>query len=597
MLRPWIAALGLFAALFSREEPGVLHVYHPRSWYGDCLAGPAQTSSDGRFLLYSCEGRYLLADTQADTLDPLAERLGWDDVGYARFVPGGHRMFVRGPVEGQRIERIHDLDDGSFHEPGVPSNFELCFTSVAGRVVFVGPSGATWGLQVQDPGRDEPLLLLERQSPSGWAVSTDGSTLAWLALTSDGWSQLTLFDLADGSSRVVASGLDTSYQRTTLAWSPDDARIFLSLVGPEHETLADKQDPASERDLDIYALVVDTGELVPVVVGPGDDLVTGVTQAELLWTRLETSMRVGVVSIDGGEIVEIVGETASYPFWHPDGDRISAMFGAFHLADWALNWDLGVVSVDEDGLARGPLEPVVVGNHEDFALNWSPDGRWLAYHSHRSPEPAIAYAGNGATDDIWLRPAAGGPEFRLSRDPGAEVCQPEWSADGYELVFVAANASGRYRPVIIEIDPEEGTPVSQREFLPEGISGGVKSACYSPVAPEMALEEDVNGERRLWIVSLDGSGKRLLATYRSFTELSGCDFTPDGESVVYCALAGEHAQLFRVAAAGGEEPVQLTHDEEEKYAPQVSPDGERVAVTVYTHTKTVLSLPLEASDE
>jgi Tol biopolymer transport system component len=569
MNRWWISALAL-SALSSLRDDSVreLHVYHPRSWYADCLAGPAYASADGRFLVYSSERRFHLKDTRTGTLEVLAERLEWDEVVYARFVSDGQRLIVRGRVDGQRTEQEVDLDDGSVHARRSPSK------------------------------SSELIQTLQERAPlSAWAESNDESLLATLVMGSDGWSELTLFELEDGSSRVVASGLDASYQRTTMAWSHDDSRIYLSLVGPEHGTLEDKQDPLADRDLDIYALVLETGVLEPVVVGPGDDLVTGVTAEELLWTRSETSMRVGVLSIDGGEITEVVGETASYPYWHPDGDRISVMFGAFHVVDWALNWDLGVVAVDAEGHPQGELEPVVVGNHEDFALSWSPDGRWMAYHSHRSPAPAISYSGNGATDDIWMRPAVGGAEVKLSRDAGFEICQPEWSPDGYEIVFVAANQAGHFRPVIIEIDPEQGTPVAQRDFIPDGVTGNIVSACFSPVAPELALEEDLNGERRLWIVSLDGSENRLLGTYRSTTELSGCDFTPDGESVVYCALAGAHAQVFRVGVWGEEAPVQLTHDDEEKYVPQVSPDGERVAVTVYTHTKTVLAQPLRSSSD
>ena len=56
---------------------------------------------------------------------------------------------------------------------------------------------------------------------------------------------------------------------------------------------------------------------------------------------------------------------------------------------------------------------------------------------------------------------------------------------------------------------------------------------------------------------------------------------------MYVALVDGHHQLFRVATDGKSEPEQLTSVDEELYAPQVSPDGEHVAVTIYTHTKTV----------
>ena len=207
----------------------------------------------------------------------------------------------------------------------------------------------------------------------------------------------------------------------------------------------------------------------------------------------------------------------------------------------------------------------------------------------------MAYRGEGATDDIWLRPAEGGEERRLSKDAGVEVCQPDWSPDGFEVMFVAIDPrTNRFRPVIVEIDPETGVAVDQRTFLVPGIDGDVLSAVYSPTGPEVALEERArDGTHRLWIVSMESREKRLLAEFDALSEISGIDFDPFGESVVYVALVDGHHQLFRVRTDGEPKPERLTSVEEEVYVPQVSPDGERVAVTIYTHTKSVRSKTLD----
>jgi len=163
------------------------------------------------------------------------------------------------------------------------------------------------------------------------------------------------------------------------------------------------------------------------------------------------------------------------------------------------------------------------------------------------------------------------------------------------VMFVAIDPRmNRYRPVVVEIDPETGAVVDQRNFLVPGITGDVVSAVYSWAGPEVALEERTrDGTRRIWIVSIESKDKRLLAEFEALSEISGIDFDPSGKSVVYVALVDGHHQLFRIGTDGTAKPEQLTNVEEELYAPQISPDGKRIAVTIYTHTKTIKSKPLE----
>ena len=250
--------------------------------------------------------------------------------------------------------------------------------------------------------------------------------------------------------------------------------------------------------------------------------------------------------VEGGQLRRS-GET-------PEGKRLAFVTGGWRLADWALNLDAGIIDVDADGKPASTVRPLVTGFHEDFTPTWSPDGGWIAYHSHRSPMPVPTYGSAGSADDLFLRRPAGKAkeEIRLT-DFGWEVGPGDWSPDGQKLVFTSwekGGTPGVSFPWIVTIDPASGkVSRTERLPLPEPIEGE-DEAVWSPTRDEIAvIEKTVGKGRTIWVVSGDGKQPQRLIDFTS-TTYGGIGWTPDGKTIVYAGLAGTRMQIFAVERSG-----------------------------------------------
>jgi Tol biopolymer transport system component len=263
------------------------------------------------------------------------------------------------------------------------------------------------------------------------------------------------------------------------------------------------------------------------------------------------------------------------------------------MADIPLNLDAMVIDIDGEARALSKPRGIVTGYHEDFTPAWSPDGKWLAYHSHRSPKAVSIFDERGSTDDIYLRRVDGlSPEIRLT-DFGHETGSASWLPDSRRLVFDSQDIGitpAVTRTWVVEIDPDSGKAVSKKELLrPAGVRS-LESVAFSPSGRELALLGEAENGKAIWVQDVEKGSLQRLAPYAASTH-GGIDWAPDERTLIYSALGAEHMEIFSVTRNQGSwgEPRRVAAEADaDLLQPQVSPDGRFIACARVKWTKRLM---------
>jgi Tol biopolymer transport system component len=429
---------------------------------------------------------------------------------------------------------------------------------------------------------------------AGLAWLPGGERLLALVWKPEGSAELRSYS-RDGSFKMIARGLDAPFFFTSIAASADGRSLFLALASKAAPVGKDRHDPEADRDLDLYALDLESGALSTVFEGGGDDFSPAITGGSLFWISNECLQQVVVFAIEGGA-PRVVVEHGYLPGWSPDGKTLAFTVGDWRLADVPMNLDALSVEIDSEVRAVSEARGIVTGYHEDFTPVWSPDGKWLAFHSHRSPAPVSIFDEEGSSDDIYLRRADGSsPEIRLT-DFGHEVGSPLWMPDSRRLLF-GSQEPGTSPPVTrtwtVEIDPDSGRMVSKTEFsLPGGIRR-IDALAVSPSGKEIAFLGEGEGGKAVSIQNVESGSLQKLASYSASTH-GGADWTPDGTTLIYTALGEERMEVFSIRRSGGSwgQPRRIASDDADLIHPRISPDGRWVAASRVRWTKTLRSREL-----
>ncbi len=569
----------LFAAATTAQQaaPAGTEKLYSRAghrWFEDA-GGPTALSSDGKWALLAAGGDLELVSLATRRAESARLRGGLDSVKQAVFC-GGAELLRQGKRGAEEAWFVPSEEKGLEPVTLRPDAVPLC-SSDAKRSAYFRAGAADGGLSVG--GWKERKKIAVEGVITGAAFSPDAQSVYVLSRAPNGGSSLLRVNAQTGRVDTLARDLDAAPGRSPLSVSPDGARLYLSLAGQKAPDVAERQKPEAQRFLNLYEFDLSSRRLKLLVPSGVDKTAPVEANGYLYWAQSVLRDSVVVLPAAGGAAREVIAG-AQIPVWSRDARRIGFAFGDWRLADWALSLDSGAVGVDAEARRTSDRTVVVAGNHEDFPAEWSPDGKWIAFHSHRAPQPIAAYDAPGATDDIYLRRADDprAPEIRLT-DFGWEVGSPSWSPDGRKLLFSSWEKGGKpgvYSLWITTIDPETGRGLSSEKLpLPPEVRSA-EWAVWSPRGSEIAIEDQsAPGERTLWILNEQKLDR--LASYKSDT-YGGLDWTPDGKTIVYSALQEGRMQIFAVSRAGGT-PRKLSNDAAGLMHPRVSPDGRWIACT------------------
>lgn len=343
---------------------------------------------------------------------------------------------------------------------------------------------------VNDPARDE----------RGPTFSPDGSLLAFHESDDDG-GIFVAGATGESVRRITDVGFDP-------AWSPDGAQIAFATE--------EVRDPSSRLAMSVISIVpvaggtprtiVETDGVQPSFSPSGEHIV--------YWSNTGGQRDIFVTPVTGGQRVAVTNDAAIdwCPVWSPDGRFI------YFASDRGGAMNIWRVAVDGEGHPTASPEPVTSAVHAAMALpRLSKDGTRLVFRSRIASVNPVAIPFDPST----LR--AGTPvildaqnNIRIPSDVSKDGKQIAYFSisEGQEDIFVGP-PGGPIRRITDDIQRDRA-PV----FTPDGRS--------------LIFYSSRDGQWGIWMVGLDGGGRRLLAapsTGAIYPRLS-----PNGDRFTYVAV-------------------------------------------------------------
>jgi dipeptidyl aminopeptidase/acylaminoacyl peptidase len=328
--------------------------------------------------------------------------------------------------------------------------------------------------------------LLKLRSVGVVRFSPDGSRLAYTINHNDGprrpYDQLWVMTLADGKSICLSAGNDPSGDPH---WSRDGKWIAYSgRLGDKSGLIVARADGGDKKFL---ATMEGTNSPLPT------------TGSRVTWSP--DAKQIAYVSAQPGpETADATGDpiVITRYLYKP-----TASEGNSHFND---NKRLHIFTVD---VATGTSRQLTSGTHYEHSVDWSPDGKQIAFISNREPNEDQFF-----NYDLLSLDSTTGEMRRMTVTENAEY-RPHWSPDGKTILY-------------------------------EATKRGLTDL-------ETTMEDT-----HVWLVDADGKNRRELGAAIDNRQGEPA-WSEDGKSVYFTVQERGNVRLYRVPAAGGT-PTAVVND-------------------------------------
>ena len=422
-------------------------------------------------------------------------------------------------------------------------------------LAYSSKSDGHWNIFEKGIGERDAVNLSERShkvpgDDTQPAFSPDGRSVAFRSDREGGGIFVMNHD-GSGIHRVDDSGYNPS-------WSPDGKSIVCSeesITRPEDRQLALSRlwvvDVASGRK----KLLRQTDAVQPRWSPHGNRIA--------YWAIDRSGHRdIWTMTASGGDPVAVTKDAYVdwNPVWSPDGKYL------YFASDRGGGMNVWRVPIHEkSGRTLGPPEPVTTPSPYSGHLDFSRDGRRLAYvqYSVRASVKKVRF--DPFTQSVLSEPADVTPD-------GKQATRPSVSPDGQ---WVAFGSSGPREDIFI-VRADGST---MRQLTADGLKN--RGPQFSPDGKSIAFFSKRTGTPEIWTIGTDGSDPRQV-TFLAGPNVAWPIWSPDGKRLIY-TIFGVNSFLLDLTkpwtqhAEQQAEALPQVSGAGQFYAWSWSPDGRKLA--------------------
>ncbi len=452
-----------------------------------------------------------------------------------------------------------------------------------------------WDTELRIIGLDgsNPRTLARNKwiQPTDW--SPDGNHILALVTGADGRNQIALVSVSDGATRILKT-FGVQYPER-MSFSPDGRYVAY-----------DFPQQADSKDRDIFLLAKDGSRETRLIDHPANDSMIGWTPdgKNLLFLSNRTgSAGLWIIQVADGQPLgqpELIKQDIGSI--HPVG---LTKKGAFFYGTSTKMENVHVANIE-------PKTYKVIGNPTplsqrmvvtNFAPDWSPDGKFLAYRSERLSGPTgsrsvvISIRSLDTGEERELSPAVGG-FYLIKWSPdgqsfllGGGLCIVDaqtgkitamvpngywgsWSPDGKTIFYAKNDVSTKSRPLVAR-DLKSG----EDKVLVSGFVGF--GAAVSPDGGQIAFTS-ISGENyvfsTLYVLSLKEDKRREIFKLKNPEDFGPIAWSPDGSRLLFVRrnFKENKFEIWQIPVEGGQ-PQNLRLSTTAVSPISIHPDGKRIA--------------------